>query len=59
MRAFWEEGFPEVMVTDTALFRDPADHSNADRPELVQYERMARGISDLHSVIAEMAKVSK
>jgi len=43
------------MVTDTALFRYPAYHSNADRPDLVQYERMARVVSGLHSVIAEMA----
>ena len=53
--AFWEEGFPAVMVTDTALFRYPAYHSNADRPELVQYERMTRVVSGLQAVIAEMA----
>ncbi|MEY4705188.1 MAG: hypothetical protein RL042_1390 [Nitrospirota bacterium] len=53
--AFWEEGFPAVMVTDTALFRYPAYHSNADKPGLVQYERMARVVSGLQSVIAEMA----
>ena len=53
--AFWEEGFPAVMVTDTALFRYPAYHSSADRPELVQYERMARVVSGLQAVIAEMA----
>ena len=40
--AFWKEGYPAVMVTDTAPFRYPAYHSPADRPELVQYERMAR-----------------
>jgi len=53
--AFWEEGFPAVMVTDTAPFRYPAYHSHADRPELVQYERMARVVSGLQAVIAEMA----
>jgi len=53
--AFWEEGFPAVMVTDTAPFRYPAYHSSADRPELVQYERMARVVSGLQAVIAEMA----
>lgn len=57
--AFWEEGFPAVMVTDTALFRYPAYHSNADKPELVQYERMARVVSGLQSVIAEMANAPK
>lgn len=53
--AFWEEGFPAVMVTDTALFRYPAYHTNTDRPELVQYGRMARVGSGLQAVIAEMA----
>jgi hypothetical protein len=47
------------MVTDTALFRYPAYHSNADRPEFVQYERMARVVSGLHAVIAEMADPPK
>jgi Zn-dependent M28 family amino/carboxypeptidase len=53
--AFWKEGFPAAMVTDTALFRYPAYHSNADRPEYVQYDRMARIVSGLQAVIAEMA----
>ena len=53
--AFWKEGFPAVMVTDTAPFRYPAYHSNADKPELVQYERMARVVSGLQAVIVEMA----
>ncbi|MBI3806495.1 MAG: M28 family peptidase [Nitrospirae bacterium] len=57
--AFWKEGFPGVMVTDTAPFRYPAYHSYTDRPELVQYERMARVVSGLRAVIAEMANASK
>jgi hypothetical protein len=57
--AFWKEGFPAVMVTDTALFRYPAYHSNADRPALVQYERMTRVVSGLQAVIAEMADALK
>lgn len=57
--AFWKEGFPAVMVTDTALFRYPAYHSNADRPELVQDERMARVVSGLQAVITEMANAPR
>ncbi|MCX5724246.1 MAG: M20/M25/M40 family metallo-hydrolase [Nitrospirae bacterium] len=53
--AFWKEGFPAVMVTDTAPFRYPAYHLHTDRPELVQYARMARVVSGLQAVIAEMA----
>ena len=57
--AFWKEGFPAVMVTDTAPFRYPAYHLHSDRPELVQYERMARVVSGLQAVIAEMADAEK
>jgi len=57
--AFWKEGFPAVMVTDTAPFRYPAYHSHADRPELVQYERMARVVSGLQAVIVEMANAPR
>jgi Zn-dependent M28 family amino/carboxypeptidase len=57
--AFWEEGFPAVMVTDTALFRYPAYHSDADRPQLVQYERMAHVVSGLQAVIADIANAPK
>jgi len=57
--AFWKEGYPAVMVTDTAPFRYPAYHSPGDRPELVQYERMARVVSGLQAVIAEMAKAPR
>jgi Zn-dependent M28 family amino/carboxypeptidase len=57
--AFWKEGYPAVMVTDTAPFRYPAYHSPADRPELVQYERMARVVSGLQAVIVEMANAPR
>ena len=57
--AFWKEGFPAVMVTDTAPFRYPAYHSHADRPELVHYDRMARVVSGLQAVIVEMANAPR
>ncbi|MFQ5931729.1 MAG: M28 family peptidase, partial [Nitrospiraceae bacterium] len=53
--AFWREGFPAMMVTDTALFRYPAYHSSSDTPEKVQYGHMARVLSGLEQVIRELA----
>jgi Zn-dependent M28 family amino/carboxypeptidase len=57
--AFWKEGFPAVMLTDTAPFRYPAYHSNDDTPEKVQYDRLARVVSGLYAVIREMANAPK
>jgi hypothetical protein len=53
--AFWEEGFPAVMVTDTALFRYPAYHLAQDTPEKVDYERMARVVLGLERGIEELS----
>ncbi len=53
--AFWREGFPAIMVTDTALFRYAAYHSPRDTPEKVQYGRMARMLIGLERVISELA----
>jgi len=53
--AFWKEGFPAIMVTDTALFRDPFYHSAHDMPDHIHYELVARVVSGLQQVILEIA----
>ncbi|MGH9868143.1 MAG: M28 family peptidase [Candidatus Polarisedimenticolia bacterium] len=44
-RNYWAEGYPAVMVTDTAFWRNPNYHSAADLPETLDYRRMA-GVVD-------------
>lgn len=39
--AFWEEGFPAVMLTDTANFRNPHYHRPSDTIETLDLEFMA------------------
>ena len=53
--AFWEEGYPATMVTDTALFRDPYYHTAQDTPGHIQYESFARVVSGLQGVIQDVA----
>ena len=53
--AFWKENFPAVMVTDTALFRDPYYHTAKDTPDHIHYEHLARVVSGLQSVILDIA----
>ena len=57
--AFWEEGLPAIMVTDTALYRYPAHHTSADTPEKIDYLRMARVVSGLKRVIEDFANQPK
>jgi hypothetical protein len=53
--AFWHEGYEAIMVTDTALFRDPNYHEASDIPENIDYERLARVVVGLERVILELA----
>ncbi len=53
--SFWEEGYRAIMVTDTALFRYPYYHSPQDTPDKVDYESMARVVSGLAHVVADLA----
>jgi hypothetical protein len=53
--AFWQEGFPALMVTDTALFRDPFYHTANDTPDHIHYDHLARVTAGLHQVIEDIA----
>ena len=53
--AFWKEGFPAIMVTDTALFRDPYYHTANDTPDHIHYDHLARVVSGLQHVIRNVA----
>ena len=53
--AFWEEGYPAIMVTDTALFRYAPYHTTADTPEQLDYPALARVVSGLQQVVAKLA----
>ncbi len=54
--AFWNEGYPAIMVTDTAFFRYPYYHSGLDTPEKLNYEASARVVAGLGRVLAELAR---
>jgi len=55
--AFWQEGYPGVMVTDTALFRYAPYHTREDTPDQINYERMARVVAGLARVVTTLAGV--
>jgi Zn-dependent M28 family amino/carboxypeptidase len=45
--AFWREGYPAVMITDTAPYRYPHYHTARDTPDKVDYDRLARVVRAL------------
>ncbi len=53
--SFWQEGYPALMVTDTAPFRYAHYHERQDTPDKLDYGRMARVVSGLVSVVKGLA----
>ncbi|MCB9679647.1 MAG: M20/M25/M40 family metallo-hydrolase [Alphaproteobacteria bacterium] len=54
-RSYWSIGAPALMVTDTALFRNPHYHEPSDTEEVVDPERIARVTRGLVAVVRDLA----
>lgn len=52
---FWRDGYPAVMITDTAPFRYPHYHLDTDTFEKVDYERLSRVVNGLEEVIKDLS----
>jgi len=53
--SFWQVGYPGVMVTDTAPFRNPHYHQLGDTPSTLDYPRVARLVRGLTAVVKGLA----
>lgn len=53
--SFWQQGYPALMVTDTALFRYPHYHAGSDTPDKIDYPRLARVVAGLARVTVDLA----
>jgi hypothetical protein len=53
--SFWQEGYPGLEITDTALFRNPYYHSPGDTPDQLDYDRFTRFTWAMKSVVGELA----
>ena len=53
--SFWQEGYPAIMVTDTAIFRYPYYHQRADTIDKIDFDRAARVVRGLTKVLEEIS----
>lgn len=53
--SYWLHGIPAVMVTDTSFYRNPNYHEPDDRPETLDYRRMAMVVDGVASVLRNFA----
>ncbi len=52
--SFWMQGYPSVMVTDTAPFRYPYYHTAQDTPDKIDFQKLARVVTGLKPVIEDL-----
>jgi len=52
--SFWNQGYPALMLTDTAMFRNPHYHSHRDRIDTLDFDFMAGVTKAVVSVIAQL-----
>ena len=52
---FWREGYAAIMVTDTAPFRYAHYHEKTDTVDKIDFDRCARVVDGLRSVIQDLA----
>lgn len=55
-RSYWAEGYPAVMITDTAFFRNRAYHTDRDTADRLDYERMAQVVEGTLAAVLELAR---
>lgn len=53
--SFWRVGYPAIMITDTAVFRYPYYHTAEDRVTEINFEKMARVVEGIKSVVVDLA----
>jgi len=54
--SFWRQGYPAIMVTDTAPFRYPYYHSSSDTPDKLDYDRFTLVVRGMEKVIEDLDK---
>jgi Zn-dependent M28 family amino/carboxypeptidase len=57
--AFWRHGYPAIMITDTAPYRNVFYHTADDTPDTLDYPRMARVVDGLTWVVRELAAATR
>jgi len=53
--SFWQEQYPAIMITDTAVFRYPYYHTPLDTSDRMDFKRMARVVEGVRRVVESVA----
>lgn len=54
-RSYWAHGYPAVMITDTAFYRNANYHTAGDLPETLNYGRMGHVVDGVYQAVLVLA----
>jgi Zn-dependent M28 family amino/carboxypeptidase len=54
--SYWKRGYPAVMITDTAFYRNRAYHTQYDTEDRLDYRRMAQVVQGVYAAIGELTE---
>ena len=57
--SFWRAGYPAVLVTDTAFYRNPRYHTSADTPDTLDAARMAKVVDGVLLAVLDLTGSSR
>jgi len=57
--SFWNEGYPAIMLTDTAMFRNPHYHTHRDKADTLDFDFMTSVAKAVVSFAAQCGNVMK
>jgi Zn-dependent M28 family amino/carboxypeptidase len=55
-RNYWPFGYPAVMITDTAFYRNPHYHRTTDTWDTLDYVRMAHVVTQTHQAVMALGR---
>ncbi|HVL54948.1 MAG TPA: M28 family peptidase [Burkholderiaceae bacterium] len=54
--SYWDQGYPAVMITDTAFYRNPNYHTAGDTADTLDYRRMSMVVSGVFAAVMALAR---
>lgn len=52
---YWRNGYPAVMITDTAMYRNPNYHTAFDTADTLDYDRMGQVVDGVKEAVVRLA----
>ena len=53
---YWEHGYPAVMITDTAFYRNSNYHKVGDTADTLDYERMSKVVVGVYEAVKNLSE---